>query len=275
VNVYDAFGGHEVTGSVTKGGLVRITAKQCIMRQLITILAAGIFSTGAAYGQTAPAGHFHKVIVSPYIQVTFVQGDKESVAINHSMVDTNKLHVEVRGGILRLYLDGAKNLPHDQRDESDGNREGHPLYPKHAIVVTVVYKKLDALSLRGEENILVQSPLSARKFRLRAYGETAVTFTEVHIDKMHTTIYGNCSVDMEAGVANRQYFTSYGDGKINTTAITGQKAKVTSFGDAEFRVNVSDLIKITSFGDAKVCYRGAPDIVKGIHFGGVDVQKLD
>jgi len=245
------------------------------MRQLITILTAGILSTGAAYGQTGPVGHFHKVIVSPYIQVTFIQGDEESVTINHSIVDINKLHVEVHRGTLRLYLDGAKNLPHDQWDGNDGNRQGHRLYPRHAIIATVVYKKLDALSLRGEESFLVQSPLSVKRFHLRAYGETAVTLTEVHIAKMHSTIYGECSVDIKAGVANRQYFTSYGDGKINTTAITGREAKVTAFGEAEFRVNVSDLIKITSFGDAKVCYRGDPDIVKGIHFGGVDIQKLD
>jgi hypothetical protein len=245
------------------------------MRQLIIVFAAGMLLTRATYGQTGPVGHFHKVMVCPYIQVTFVQGDEESVTINHSLADTNKLHVEVRGGILRLYLDGAKNLPHDQWDGNDGNRQGHPLYPNHAIIATVVYKKLDALSLRGTENFLVQSPLSARKFRLREYGETAVIFSDVHIGKMHSTIYGECSVDIKAGVVNRQYFTSYGEGKINTTAITGQKAKVTAFGEAEFRVNVSDLIKITSFGDAKVCYLGNPEIVKGIHFGGVDVQKLD
>ena len=245
------------------------------MRQLITILAVGILFTGATYGQTGPVGHFHKVIVSPYIQVTFVEGDVESVTINHSLVDTNKLHVEVRGGILRLYLDGAKNLPHDQGDGSDGDQPSHHLYPKHAIVATVVYKKLNSLSLRGNENFLVQSPLSTRKFRLREYGETSIILTDVHIGKMHSTIYGECSVDIKAGVVNRQNFTCYGEGKINTTAITGQKAKVTTFGDAEFRVNVSHLIKITSFGDAKICYRGNPEIVKGIHFGGVDVQKLD
>ena len=251
-------------------------AKQCIMRQLITILSAGMLLTGVCYGQTRPVDHFHKVIVSPYIEVTFVQGDEESVTINHSIVDSNKLHVEVRGGTLRLYLDGAKDLPHNQQDyERDGNWQGHPLYPKHAIVATVVYKKLDALSLRGEENFLVRSPLLARKFRLREYGETTVILTEAHINKMHGTLYGECSVDIKAGVVNRQNFTCYGEGKINTTAITGQKAKVTTFGEAEFRVNVSDLIKITAFGDAKVCYRGNPEIVKGIHFGGVDVQKLD
>jgi hypothetical protein len=251
-------------------------AKQRIMRQLITILAAGMLFTCAAYGQTSPVGHFHKVIVSPYIQVTFVQGDVERVIINHCIVDSNKLHVEVHGGTLRLYLDGAKDLPHNQQDYAgDGNWQNHRLYPKHAIIATVVYKKLDALSFRGEENFLVQSPLSVKKFHLRAYGESTVTLTEVHIAKMHSTLYGDCSVDIKAGVVNRQYFTCFGEGKINTTAITGQKAKVTAFGEAEFRVNVSDLIKITSFGDAKICYRGDPEIVKGIHFGGVDVQKLD
>jgi hypothetical protein len=245
------------------------------MRQLIIILAAGMLLNSATYGQTSPVGHFHKVIVSPYIQATFVQGDEESVTIDHSIVDANKLHVEVHGGTLRLYLDGAKDLPHDQQDGRDGNQQDHRLYPKHAVVATVVYKKLDALSLRGEEDFLVRSPLSANKFHLNVYGESAVILTEVHITKMHITIYGESSVDIKAGAVNQQYFTCYGEGKINTTAIAGQEAKVTAFGEAEFRVNVSDLIRITSFGDAKVCYKGNPEIVKGIHFGGVDVQKLD
>ena len=246
------------------------------MRQLITILAAGILLTGAAYGQSGAVRHFHKVIVSPYIQVTFVQGDQESVTIDHCIVDSTKLHVEVRGGTLRLYLEGAKDLPREQQDYgSDGNLHSHRLYPQHAIIATVVYRKLDALSLRGEEAFVVQSPLAARKFHLRVYGESTVTLTDVHINQMHTAIYGESSVDIKAGVINQQFFTCYGEGKVNTTAITGQEARVTSFGEAEFRVNVSDLIRITSFGDAKVCYMGNPEIVKGIHFGDVDVRKLD
>ena len=36
--------------------------------------------------------HFDKVIVSPYIQVTFVKGDEESVAINTIKADQSKLH---------------------------------------------------------------------------------------------------------------------------------------------------------------------------------------
>jgi len=245
------------------------------MRHLITILSAGIFLTSATYGQSGPVRHFHKVIVSSYIQVTFVQGDEESITINHSIVDSNKLHVEVHGGTLRLYLDGAKDLPHDQQDWSNGNQQGHRLYPKHAIIATVVYRTLDGLSLRGEESFLCPSRLAVKHFRLRLYGESTIVFTEVHIDKMQTAMYGESSLDIKAGAVNQQYYTCYGEGKINTTAIYGQEAKVTSFGEGEFRVNVSDLIRITSFGDAKVCYKGNPEIVKGIHFGGVEVQKLD
>jgi hypothetical protein len=258
--------------------LVRSMDKQYSMRQLITILAAGmlLFTTRATHAQTGPVGRFHKVIVSPYIQVTFVQGDQESVTINNTIADSSKLHVEVQDGTLRLYLDGAKDIPHNQRDERyDGGQQSHHLYPDHAVIATVVYKKLDALSLRGSETFLCQIPLSAKRFDLHVYGDSKVIFTEVHISKMHTTLYGESSLDMRSGEVNRQHYTCYGDGKINTTAISGQAARVTSFGETEFRVNVSDRIRITSFGEAKLRYMGHPNIVKGIHIGGVDLQRLD
>jgi hypothetical protein len=248
------------------------------MRQLITILVAGmlVFITRATNAQTGPVDRFHKVVISPYIQVNFVQGDKESVTINQIIADSSKLHVEVHGGTLRLYLDGAKDIPHNQQDYgNDGNQQNHRLYPDHAVIATVVYRKLDALSLRGEETYILQSPLSAAAFMLRVYGESTVIFTEAHISKMHTTIYGESSLEIKAGEVNKQYYTCYGEGKINTTAIAGQAAKVTAFGDAEFRVNVSDRIKITAFGDARLRYMGNPAIVKGIHFGDMDLQKLD
>ena len=246
------------------------------MRQLITILAAGmLFITHATYAQTGPVGHFHKVMISPYIQVTFVQGDEESVTINHIIVDSSKLHVEVLGGTLRLYLDGAKDIPHNHKDyQSDGN-QSHALYPDHAVMATVVYKKLDALSLRGEETYLCQSPLTVHQFTLHVYGESTITFAEVHISKMHTTIYGESSLDIKAGEVDQQYYTCYGEGKINTTGIAGQEARVTAYGEAEFRMNVSDRIKITAFGEAKLRYMGNPAIVKGINIGGVDLQRLD
>lgn len=245
------------------------------MRQIALLIVVGLLAA-TAHAQSIPVDRFHKVIVSPYIQTTFVQGDEESVTINNILVDSSKLHVEVNGGTLRLYLDGAKEVPHNQKEyREDGSRQRGPLYPNHAVVATVTYKKLDALSLRGDETYLCQSPLYARDFSLRLYGDPKVIFTEVHITQMHTTIYGDANLDIRSGDANEQYYTAYGDGRVIATAVKGQTAKLTAFGEAEFRMNVSDWIRITSFGEAKLRYLGNPEISKGMHFGGVDIAKLD
>jgi len=243
------------------------------MKQLATILTASllVFMTCPTDAQTVSVNHFHKVIISPYIQVTFVQGEEESVTINTIIVDSNKLHIEAHGGTLRMYLDGAKEIPHTSQDYRDHRH----LYPNHAVIATVVYRKLDALSLRGEETFLCQSPLSAEEFTLRVYGASSVIFNEVHIDQMHTTMYGESSLDIKAGAVSQQHYTCYGEGKINTTAIAGQEARVTAYGEAQFAVNVSDRIKITAFGEAKLRYMGNPTIVKGIHIGEMDLKRID
>ena len=246
------------------------------MRHSLFLLAAAQLIAFVTPAQTIPVRPFHRVIISPYIQATFVEGDQESVTINNSIVDSAKLHVEVRGGTLRIYLEGAKDFPRNRQGYDDyGRKHSYNLYPNHAVVATITYRDLDALSLRGEETFLCQSPLSARDFTLRVYGDGKVIFTETHFSEMHATLYGDASVDIRSGDVNQQYYTSYGDGHINATAIAGQTAKLTAFGEAEFRINVSDWIRITSFGEAKLRYMGNPEILKGLHFGGVDVQRLD
>lgn len=248
------------------------------MRLLNNILTAVIllFSVVTTHAQSIPVDRFHKVIISPYIQTTFVEGDEESVTINNIVVDSSKLHVEVEGGTLRLYLDGAKDIPRSRKEyRVDGSRQYGPLYPNHAVVATVTYKKLDVLSLRGDETYLCQSPLYARDFTLRVYGDPKVILTETHFNQMHTTIYGDANLDFRSGEINEQYYTAYGDGHINTTGVKGQTAKVIAFGEAEFRLNVSDWIRIVTFGQARLRYLGSPEISKGMHFGGVDIAKLD
>src|SRR3954465_9308521 len=116
----------------------------------LLFLLTSIFATA----QTKTVDHFSKVIVSPYIQVTFVQGDEESVTINDIKVDQNKLHIEVSDKTLRIWLEGAKDIPKTEKDYSDDHEETHPLYHNTSVVATVTYKTLDALSIRGEEEQL-------------------------------------------------------------------------------------------------------------------------
>src|SRR4029079_4025657 len=118
-----------------------------------------LLTTIAATAQTKMVDHFTKVIVSPYIQATFVEGDEESVTIENIKVDENKLHLEVNNQTLRIYLEGAKDFPKYEKDHSNGYDESHPLYQNTSVAVTVTYKKLTDLSLRGEETQLCKSPI--------------------------------------------------------------------------------------------------------------------
>ncbi len=248
------------------------------MRTLKTIVAFCLLiaTTVTTHAQKFTPAHFNKVIVSPYIQVTFVQGDKEGVTINDMIVDSSKLNVEVNNGTLRIYLDGAKDIPHNQHaNNGDGSKQSYPLYPNHAVTATVTYVTLNELSLRGEETQLCQSPLNTSQFNLYVYGTSRVIFTEAHIDELHTTLYGESTLEIKSGRVNKQYYTCYGEGKIKATAITGQQSKITAYGEAEFWLNVTDRIKITAFGEAKLRYIGTPNIVKGLHFGKLDVQGIN
>src|SRR5438034_618823 len=78
--------------------------------------------------QKKAVAHFDKVILSPYIQVTFMQGDEENVMIDTIKVDQSKLHIEVTNKTLHIYLDGAKTIPKNEKNASNEYGETHSLY---------------------------------------------------------------------------------------------------------------------------------------------------
>ena len=229
----------------------------------------------ASFAQTKSTASFSKIIVSPYIQVTLVQGDEESVTVNELYVDSSKLHIEVDDNTLRIYLEGAKDFPGNEKDYSNGYKETHSLYKNTSVVATITYKTLEALSLRGEEDQLCKSPINTNKFTLKIYGESNVIFNEMNLQQLSATLYGEGTLEIKAGAIREQDYTCYGESKINSLAITGITGRVTAYGTADFKLNVSDRIKITAFGDAELHYKGNPDIDKGLHFGDMVIDKMD
>ena len=229
----------------------------------------------SAVAQTKVTDHFNKIIVSPYIQVTFVQGDEESVTINELYVDTSKLHIEVNDNTLRIYLEGAKDVPKNEKDYSNGYEQTHPLYQKTSVVATVTYKTLEALSIRGEEAHLIKSPLNGDQFSLKIYGESEVVFNELNLQTLSTTIYGESTLEIKSGDIKDQKYTCYGDSKVNSLAINGNTGRIIAYGEADFKMNVAERIKITSYGSTQLHYKGNPEIDKGLHFGDMVIDKMD
>jgi hypothetical protein len=247
-----------------------------IMHRCKILFSALLLLTAAmATAQTKNTAPFNKVIVSPYIQVTFVQGNKESVTINDMDIDTNKLHIEVTDNTLRIYLEGAKDVPKNEKDYSNGHKEKYPLYNKTSAIATITYKTLEALSIRGEENVVCKGPINGDKFTLKIYGEPNVAFNEMNLQQLSATLYGEGTLEIKQGSVRDQKYVCYGEGKINSLAIEGSTSRLTAYGMADFKLNISDRIKITAFGDARLHYKGNPEIDKGLHFGDMLIDKMD
>lgn len=218
---------------------------------------------------------FDKVIISPHIQTTFVEGNEESVTIETSKVEDNKIHVEVNGKTLRVYLEGAKDYTKSEKIYDNGYEQKKALYKGTILIVKVTYKTLTDLSLRGEEKHVCESPLSVESFDLKIYGESDVTFKSVDFREMNTTVYGESNLHIKSGSIDDQKYTAYGEGVINSIDVKGSTAKLIAYGEADFTINVKDRIKVTAFGEASVHYKGSPVIDKGLHFGDLEISRID
>lgn len=218
---------------------------------------------------------FDKIIVSPNIQVTFVEGNKESVTIEKSTVSNDKVHIEVNDKTLRIYLDGQKDFPKNEKTNKNGYKEKESLYKGTVVVATITYKTLNSLSIRGEETQICKSLLKEEKFKLTIYGESRVILDEVDLGQLQCTIYGESTLEIKSGIIKSQKYIAYGESSINGFAIRNNTTKITAYGESHFQINASDTIKITAYGDAKLDYKGKAEINKGINIGDVQITKMD
>lgn len=218
---------------------------------------------------------FDKVIISPHIQVTLVEGNEESVTIENNKEVEDKLHVEVNGKTLRIYLEDAKETTKTQIELKDGIEFKGPIYVGTMVTATITYKTLNSISVRGNETLVCKSPLKGDNFRLKIYGQSHVFLDEVDLNKFHATIYGESVLEIKSGTIQQQKYTSYGVSKVDALAITNEDTRIIAYGEAELKINASERIKITAYGDATLKYKGDAEIVKGVNIGDTRIKKLE
>ena len=216
------------------------------MKKLFFIALTYVFIIGGIQAQekTYAVTSFDKLIVSPHIEVNLLEGDEESVVIDNSKVSLDKINVEVEGRTLRLYLDGAKMVTKSERISSNQWQGSKPLYNGTMASVTVTYRKLENLSIRGEEIVRCKNLFNADDFKMSLYGEAKVYFDSVSIDEMTVAI------------------------------MVADETKITAYGESNFRVNVVDRLKVTCYGETNVNYSGNPEVDKGLIFGEARIRKI-
>jgi hypothetical protein len=242
---------------------------------IFTILVALFITYGmVAQDKTFTVNSFEKIIVSPHIEVNLVEGEQESVVIENAKVSLDKINVEVQGGTLRLYLDGAKVVTKSERISNDKWRGKKPLYKGTMATATITYKTLKNLSIRGEEIVRSKSPLSANDFKMSLYGEAKVYFSSVSMEELTVSIYGSSYLEISDGAIKRQVFRAYGESEVNTVRMNSAETKITAYGESNFRVNVSERLKVTCYGETNVNYSGNPEVDMGIIIGEAKVRKI-
>ncbi len=237
------------------------------LKQLLFVAVAFIGANAFSQSIFTDLESFNKIIISPHIQVTFVEGEKELVTIDSNKISDEKLNVEVNNGILRMYLDGAKTVTKSEKLETGSWQGKRSIYKGTIVTATITYKFIEELSLRGEETFVFQSPMQQNKLRLKVYGESQVYFNDLSLNQLNTTIYGSSSLSVNTGSINRQKTTCYGECKIDMPDVKNLDSKVTAYGEGTFDLNVSDNLKVTAYGEAIVKYKGNPYVKKGIVLG--------
>ena len=239
----------------------------------LIIIFLGI-TNSIAQTKVIPVKSFVKVIVSPHIQVNFEQGDQESIIIEDIDVPLEKFNVEENGKTLHIYLEGAKTVTKSEKVEEEDRKVKRSIYKGTIVKATVIYKNLEELSLRGEENFVCNSPLKTEKFDLKIYGESEVDFINVNFNNLNTTIYGENTLRIKSGVIGHHKITAYGECEVKTLEVESESVKITAYGEGEFRIMASDELKVTAYGEAEVFYKGNPTINKGIVLGDAEIKKI-
>lgn len=218
---------------------------------------------------------FTKIIVSPHIEVSIVEGNKETVEIEEIKVDSDKLNVEVKNNTLRIYLEDAKEITKDKKVIKNGNKMKVPIYKGTVVKARITYKNLEELSIRGEETFTSTGVLKANRFRLKIYGESKINFNEVELSELRTTIYGESRLNLKSGDIKEHKVTAYGESEIDALGVKNESTKITAYGEASFNINASEEIKITAYGDATLNYKGTAEINKGINIGDIEINKIE
>lgn len=208
---------------------------------------------------------FKKIIMSPHITLVLEQGAKEAVTIKSEGIKKEKIHVDIDGSTLRIYLENARMSPgHDKRYNGGSSL---PMYEGADVQAFVTYRELKKLSVRGDEKVLCESPLEGKKFKLKMFGEADVTLSSVETRKFKASMFGENDLQIESGNSKIQKYNSFGENKVDAYHFESAYVKTNSFGESKFHVFATEVLRVSTFGESVVKYDGGAQLEKGLIFG--------
>jgi hypothetical protein len=196
--------------------------------------------TFAQSSQMRNMSSFKEVHVSGGFDVVLTKGNTESVNIESSNIDMDKIITEVEGSKLKIYL-------------KKGN------YRSIDVKLTVTYKDIEAIHSSGSSEIVCKSDIKASNFSLHNSGSGNVKLASLNADNFEVHNSGSSNIDV-AGTAKRQSYQISGSSRINAYDLKSEEAKVSISGSGDVHISVSQNLEASVSGSGDIRYKGDPSI---------------
>jgi hypothetical protein len=242
--------------------------KPAIMKKT-AILALAFSVIGAlVYGQEIEKDlqSFSKIIASPRINLILTKGDKESIKIVYDEVAASKIHSEVRGNTLHIYLENAKTIE-KMSARKDRHENRHGIYEGVSVTAYVTYTSLQKLQIRGKQELTVNDPIEAKRFVLKAYGENEITLASLNTEFFKASLYGENKLKVKKGKAVEQKYRLFGENKIDTRELMSEFAVANIYGEGKVQMNTTEEVVLNAFGEPRIQVAGGAFVNRRIVFG--------
>ena len=239
----------------------------------LAILLSGMLITSAAYSQRLERKlrSFDRIVVSPKINLVLIPGDRESILINYSGIEEEKIIIEQKGKKLHVYLEDAKILDIGERDNDIFDRRER--YRHATLTAYVTFKHLKLIETRGEGDVVCDGTITSKNLKIRAYGKTDIRLAYVDAATVKARLYGENSMTIGDGDADHVSYKTYGVNKIDTRGLRSVTSTTTIYGEGRINLNSTEEVRVNSFGEPSLYVSGNPIISKGIVIGRPNIRR--
>lgn len=199
-----------------------------------TLLALFLFSINgfAQSTVTRSLSSFDKIAVSGgFDKVILKEGSTESVTLEVSGIDPDKIKTEVKGSTLEI---GMK----------------HGNWSNYKAKITVTYKSIRELASSGSTDIVAESVIKSDEFEIATSGSGNFTGT-FDVRELEVAISGSSDMDLK-GRADEQEIAISGSGDVNASGLKGKSADVAISGSGDVKISVSGQVKTSVSGSGSV-----------------------
>lgn len=190
------------------------------------------FILGAQTTVTRSLPAFEKIAISGgYDKVVLKQGDAESVQLETSGIDPDKIVTEVKGNTLNI---------------STKNGVCYNFKAK----ITITYRSIRSIANSGSSDIVASTVIKADDFKLASSGSGDFK-GEFDVKSLDVAISGSSDMKLSGKAADQDIAIS-GSGDVDAGNLSGESAEVAISGSGDVRLGVKGKVKTAVSGSGTV-----------------------